>query len=59
MGALRLSLIRLAALCHQAWGAPLQSGGRVSLPGDAAVEQQPQPVVGEVAEAVGPTRLTF
>ena len=29
-----------------------QSGGAVGLPPDAAVQQQPQPVVGEVAEAV-------
>jgi hypothetical protein len=33
-------------------GAASQSRGPVSLPGDAAVQQQAQPVVGEVAEAV-------
>jgi hypothetical protein len=35
-----------------AWGAASQSCALVSLPADAAVQQQPQPVVGEVAEAV-------
>jgi hypothetical protein len=40
------------ALRHQAWGAASQSYGSVSLPPDAAVQQQPQPVVGEVAKAV-------
>jgi hypothetical protein len=42
----------LGALRHQAWGAASQSCGAVSLPPDAAVQQQPQPVVGEVAEAM-------
>jgi hypothetical protein len=40
------------ALRHQAWGAASQSCGLVSLPPDAAVQQQAQPVVGEVAEAM-------
>jgi hypothetical protein len=40
------------ALRHQAWGAASQSCGSMSLPLDAAVQQQPQPVVSEVAEAV-------
>ena len=40
------------ALCRQVWGAASQPRGPVSLPPDAAVQQQPQPVVGEVAEAV-------
>jgi hypothetical protein len=40
------------ALRQQAWGAPSQACGPGSLPRDAAVQQQPQPVVGEVAEAV-------
>ena len=34
------------------WRAPSQSRGPVGLPPDAAIQQQPQPVVGEVAEAV-------
>src|SRR5215217_5241541 len=42
----------ILALRHQAWGAASQSRGPVSLPPDATVQQQPQPVVGEVAEAV-------
>ena len=37
---------------HQAWEAASESCGSVSLPGHAAVQQQPQAVVGEVAEAV-------
>jgi hypothetical protein len=53
-----MSQILLPVLCHQAWGAPAHSCGPVSLPGDAAVQQQPQPVVGEVAEAM-PDPLTF
>jgi hypothetical protein len=40
------------ALRHQAWGAVSQPCGPVTLPPDAAVQQQPQPVVAEVAEAV-------
>src|SRR5215217_6876745 len=43
---------RKPALRHQAWGAASQSRGSVSLPPDAAVQQQPQPVVAEVAEAM-------
>jgi hypothetical protein len=40
------------ALRQQAWERPPQSCGPVSLPPDAAVQQQPQPVVGEVTEPV-------
>src|SRR5215211_2978777 len=40
------------ALRHQTWGTPSQVCGPVSLPDDAAVQQQPQAIVGEVAEAV-------
>jgi hypothetical protein len=40
------------ALLHEAWMAPSQSYGLVSLPPDATVQQQPQAVVGEVAETV-------
>jgi hypothetical protein len=39
-------------LCRQGWGAASQACGRVRRPADAAVQQQPQPVVGEVAEAM-------
>jgi hypothetical protein len=40
------------ALRHQAWIATSQPCGSVSLPPDAAVRQQAQAVVDEVAEAV-------
>jgi hypothetical protein len=40
------------ALRHQAWGTASQSCGAMSLPPGAAVQSQPRPVVGEVAEAV-------
>jgi hypothetical protein len=42
----------LAALLHQTLRAASQSHGLGSLPPDAAVQQQPQAIVGEVAEAV-------
>jgi hypothetical protein len=41
-----------AALRHYTWGAAPQFRGSVSPPADATMQQQPQPVVGEVAEAV-------
>src|SRR5512133_3427810 len=45
-------------LCRQVWGAASQPRRRVRRPADAAVQQQPQPVVGEVATAVaGPLDL--
>jgi hypothetical protein len=46
------------ALRHQASMAPSQSYGLMTLPPDATVQQQAQPVVAEVAKPC-PTRLTF
>lgn len=47
-----------AALRHQAWGTPSPSWGSVGPPRDAAVQQRPQAVVGELRKPC-PTRLTF
>jgi hypothetical protein len=51
--------LSMAALRHQAWIAASQSRGPVSLPRDAAVQQQPQAVVGEVTEAVPDPRTSL
>src|SRR4029453_15884065 len=48
----------LRALCRQAWGAASQARRSVRRPADPAVQQQPQAVVGEVAQAVA-ARFAF
>jgi hypothetical protein len=45
------SWLALTALRHQAWSAVSQSRGPVSLPRDAVVQQQPQPVLAKLRKS--------